>query len=314
MKVLVTGANGFVGQHLTKQFAKKSFDVIKIVRKSNNLKDQDNIVCKDISSNTKWHDVLNKVDVVIHLAGRAHVMHEESNNPYALYRAINVDATVNLAKQSITAKVKRFIYISSVKVNGESTTDTGFIEQDKPKPKDYYGVTKSEAELALHDLCKNSAMELITIRPPLIYGPGVKANFLSLIKLCNKSIPLPFGAINNKRSYIYIDNLIAFIELCLTHPNAANQTFLVSDDDDQSTTSLIKSIKLALDKKPIMIPISKNILYRILSVMIKKSLADRLLGNLQVDISKAKTMLNWVPSYTFKEGITKTVAYYKKND
>jgi nucleoside-diphosphate-sugar epimerase len=311
MRIFVTGSSGFVGKLLVKQLSTQDYSIVAASRLSIDSKATvQYIKVEEINQQTNWLGFLEKVDVVIHLANRAHVMHEYEHNPYCIYREINVEATINLARQAIETGVKRFIYISSVKVNGEYTSVRPFTEEDKPEPEDDYGISKYEAEEALIALCKNAKLELIIIRPPLIYGPNVKGNFFNLIKLCNKSLPLPFGSIKNKRSFVYIDNLISLIETCITHPNAANHTFLVSDNDDQSTTELIDAIKSALGKFKLLIPLPHRILSGILKLMGKKRLEQRLMGNLQVDISKAQSLLGWSPPYTFKEGIERTIKYY----
>ncbi len=200
------------------------------------LQINDDNICLELDAVTNFKDSLKNIDVVIHLAGRAHVMKEDLDEPYRAYADINIHATKHLAEQTALSGVKRFIYLSSIKVNGERTKELAFNETDIPRPEDDYGKTKWEAEKALNKIAKDTGMEVVIIRPPLVYGQGVKANFKNLIKLVQLSIPLPFGAIDNKRSLVFIDNLIDFIMLCTHHANAANQTFLISDDDDISTT------------------------------------------------------------------------------
>lgn len=311
MKTLVTGAAGFVGENLCSALETAGIHYIPVVRKATLRFYKKEIVVKELTLQTSWSNLLKDVEVVVHLANRAHVMREESIDPYKEYKAINVDATVNLAEQAIKADVKRFIYVSSIKVNGEFTTLKPFDEEDKPKPMDDYGKTKFEAEEALKVLCADSKMELVIIRPPLIYGPGVKANFLNLINLCKKRLPLPFGGIQNKRSFIYVENLVLFIKECITHPSAGNHTFLVSDNDDQSTASLISIIRTQLNKPICLITIPNFILSLLFKVSGKDILVDRLLNNLQVDISKARRVLGWSPTFTFEEGIAITLKSFK---
>lgn len=308
MKILVTGATGFIGKNLCQALLENDHKIVGVTRgpikKNNNI----TFVQKVLTKDTDWADILKGVDVVIHLAGRAHVMKETSENSYQAYADINVDATKRLAEQASLSGVKRFIYLSSVKVNGERTNRSAFNEVNIPLPEDDYGKTKWEAEKVLTDIAKDTGMEVVIIRPPLVYGEGVKGNFKSLIKLARLNIPLPFGAINNKRSLVFIENLIDFIVLCTHHPKAANQTFLISDDDDVSTTQLIRHIKEVSGKKDLLLPVRQSWLIFLLRLIGKSSLSDRLCGNLQVDITKAKTLLKWKPLYSTKEGIAKTVS------
>jgi nucleoside-diphosphate-sugar epimerase len=307
MNILVTGANGFLGKKLCETLTQQNHNVSAVIRSNDTIVKNTQLIIKQLSKETIWDDVLSCIDVVIHLAGRAHVMKEEASDPYQAYAEINVDATRHLAEQAALNGVKRFIFLSSVKVNGESTKKSAFTESDQPQPEDDYGKTKYEAEKALSKIAQETEMEVVIIRPPLVYGKGVKANFKNLIKLSQSGLPMPFGAVHNKRSLIYIENLIDFIMVCIDHPQAANQTFLVSDDHDVSTTQLIKSIANASGKKSRLIPIPNNWLTFMFKLLGKPSLSDRLCGNLQVDISKAKTLLSWKPPFSFKDGIARTV-------
>jgi UDP-N-acetyl-alpha-D-quinovosamine dehydrogenase len=307
MKILVTGATGFIGNKLCQALSMRGDTVVAVARKQVNIDNNITVINKVLSKETDWQDYLKDIDVVIHLAGRAHVMKDVSENPYQAYADINIHATKQLAEQAALSGVKRFIFLSSVKVNGERTDKIAFNETASPHPEDDYGRTKYEAEKALNKISKVTKMEVVIIRPPLVYGEGVKANFKSLIKLVQLNIPLPFGAIDNKRSLVFVENLIDFIILCTYHANAANQNFLISDDEDVSTTQLIQSIKAVSRKKVLLISIPKNWLTFTLRLIGKSSLSDRLCGNLQVDITKAKTLLNWKPPYSFKQGIAKTV-------
>ncbi len=312
MNLLVTGATGFIGNKLCQALSMRGDAVVAVARMQVNIDNNITVINKVLSKDTDWQDCLKDIDVVIHLAGRAHVMKDVSENPYQAYADINIHATKHLAKQAALSGVKRFIFLSSVKVNGERTKDVAFSETDSPQPEDDYGKTKYEAEKALNQVSKDTEMEVVIIRPPLVYGEGVKANFKSLIKLAQLNIPLPFGGIYNKRSLVYIENLIDFILLCSHHPNAANQTFLISDDEDVSTSQLIKHIKDASGKHHLLLPIPQGLLRFMFKLMGKSTLSDRLCTNLQVDISKAKTLLNWKPAYTVKEGIERTVSRIKQ--
>jgi nucleoside-diphosphate-sugar epimerase len=313
MNILVTGATGFIGNKLCQVLSMRGDAVVAVARKQVNIDTNITVINKVLSKDTDWQDCLKDIDVVIHLAGRAHVMNDVSENPYQAYADINIDATKQLAEQAALSGVKRFIYLSSIKVNGERTKDIAFSETDSPQPEDDYGKTKYEAEKALNSIGKDTGMEVVIIRPPLVYGEGVKANFKSLIKLAQLNIPLPFGAIRNKRSLVYIENIIDFILLCTHHPSAANQTFLISDDDDVSITRLIQEIKEASGKRSLLIPVPQSWLKFVLQLIGKSSLSDRLLGNLQVDMTKAKTLLDWKPPFTVEQGINKTIEAYLKD-
>lgn len=307
MNVFVTGPYGFVGAKLCQQLSKLNHSVIACTRsvKADGALDKSliEITYKDAPS------YLGDVDVCVHLAARTHVMQETDADPYEAYAEVNVHQTISLARQALQANVKRFIFISSVKVLGETSYNQPFTEHDACRPEDDYGKTKLEAEQSLIEIFKHTETELVIIRPPLIYGEGVKANFKSLISLCKKNLPLPFGAIQNNRSLIYMENLVNFILLCCQHPKAANETFLISDDEDVSTSQLILSIKKGLNKKPLLLPVPQKILTALLRALGKKALVARLCGDLQVDISKAKKLLNWQPLYDFQEGINRTVKF-----
>jgi nucleoside-diphosphate-sugar epimerase len=292
MNILISGSSGFVGKTLSNTLLSTGHTVTPLHR-----------------DNFPPTFAPGKYECLIHLAGRAHVMHETKNDIYLAYKEINVDYTHKIALLAKSLGIQRFIFLSSVKVNGE-LSDSPFNEQNTPAPLDAYGKTKLEAELLLKDFCTKNQIELVIIRPPLIYGPNVKANFKSLIDLCKKPIPLPFGKIDNKRSLISLENLNSFIELCCHHPHAINQTFMISDDQDVSTTELILTIRISLNQRTCLLPISQNFLRWILEGIGKQNLNDRLLGNLQVDISKAKQILGWKPKISFEEGIRRTVKEY----
>lgn len=307
MNILITGATGFLGQSLLTHLISQGHSVTAISRHPNqNLHACKTIIC-DLNSLVDFEDVIVGSDIVIHLAGRAHILNETSEDPYQAYAEINVKATKNLALLASKSGIKRFVFLSSVKVNGEKTTALSFNETNAPNPQDDYGKTKLEAEHALSEIATKTQMQVVIIRPPLIYGKGVKANFKNLIKLCQSKLPLPFGAIHNKRSMVYIGNLIDFITLCITHPNATNETFLISDDEDVSTSTLIRTIRATLGLPSLLLPIPQSWIVFMLHLIGKKSLAMRLCGNLQVDITKAKTLLGWKPPFTFEQGIQNTI-------
>lgn len=303
-RLLVTGYSGFVGNKLVSQLHDR-YQLNLLGRKPANL---GCVFNRDIDGNTDYSPALTDVGVVIHVAARAHVMNDESSDPLAEYRKVNVEGTENLARQAVAAGVKRFVFISSVKVSGESTTTKSpYSESMKPTPEDAYGQSKYEAEEVLKQVSADTGMDVVIIRPPLVYGAGVKANFLSLLKLSSLSIPLPFGAVNNKRSMVYVENLVDFIIRCIDHPNAANQTFLVSDGDDLSLKSLITYIRKAMGKSPLLLAVPVG-LFKLAGKLTGKSrVVDRLVGDLQVDSSKARELLDWTPSYTVEQGIAATV-------
>lgn len=307
MHILVTGASGFVGKALCKSLVQQGDIVTAVVRGASAKIPNVKLVVTNLSSQTDWQDTLKNIDIIIHLAGRAHVMKETEDDPYKAYAEINIEATRHLAEQAALCGVKRFVFVSTVKVNGESTGLNAFNEFKQVLPEDDYAKTKYEAEKALNHIAKKTKLEVVIVRPPLIYGEGVKANFKNLIRLSQSGFPMPFGAIHNKRSLLYIENLIDFLLLCTNHPKAANETFLISDDDDVSTTQLIQTIAVASNKKSLLLPIPMGWLTLLLKLIGKQSLSLRLFGSLQVDITKAKTLLNWCPPYSFKEGISKTV-------
>jgi nucleoside-diphosphate-sugar epimerase len=260
----------------------------------------------ELDNKTDFSQTLEGIDVVIHCAARAHVMNDTETE---LYEQINTLATLSLAKQAAALGAKRFIFISTIKVNGESTLEGGpFRFSDKQNPSDPYGISKANAEIGLQEIAAKTGMAVVIIRPPLVYGPGVKANFAAMLKLAKKNLPLPLGAIHNKRSLVAVENLVDLVLTCIDHPAAANQTFLVSDDCDVSTTELLRLMTLAAGKKPILLPIPVSWLKAVASLAGKQSVIDRLCGNLQVDISHTKQTLGWKPPITLEEGITQCVA------
>jgi nucleoside-diphosphate-sugar epimerase len=308
--VLVTGASGFVGGELVRYLSGK-YSVRAVARTFSAVDDDvfEKMPGFDLSEQTDWSQALQGIDVVVHCAARVHIMNEVALDPLEEFRRVNVRGALRLAQQAADSGVKRFIYLSSIKVNGESTKiGMPFTPQDKPSPKDAYGASKWEAECALMDLGSKTNMEVVIIRPPLIYGAGVKANFASLIRLVQLRIPLPFGlANNNLRSFVALGNLLSFIEKCIQHPRAANQTFLISDNEDVSTATLLKKIARANNRKIYLIPFPIMLFRKFLSAIGRGGIADRLFGNLQVDISKSRSLLGWEPPLSVDEGLQKTI-------
>lgn len=314
--VLLTGSTGFIGSALLAELKKlPEFRVVCAVRSAVSPASVDVVVVGNIDGATDYSAALNGVDVVVHAAARAHIMRDEVADPLAEYRKVNVEGTLNLAKQAVAAGVKRFVYISSIKVNGESTTGCpAFAEANTAIPEDPYGVSKHEAEEGLRLLAQETGLEVVIIRPPLVYGPGVKANFLSLVKLSASGLPLPFGSVNNNRSMVYVGNLVSFIIRCIQHPAAANQTFLVSDGEDVSLRNLVTYIRLCLGRSPRLLPVPVGLFKLAGALTGKRGMVDRLVGDLQVDSSKARTLLEWVPPFTVEQGIAATVADFMSKD
>jgi nucleoside-diphosphate-sugar epimerase len=300
---MLTGANGFVGSALISRLASRS-DVRVISAVRNGELGADRIAVGDIHGRTDFTEALAQVDVVIHAAARAHIMRDEVSDPLAEYRKVNVEGTLNLAHQAIDAGVRRFIFLSSIKVNGEATVNgKKFSAHDLPAPEDAYGVSKLEAEQGLLKLSAESGMEVVIIRPPLVYGPGVKGNFASMIKLVDKGMPLPLGAIHNKRSLVGINNLVDLINRCMDHPAAANQIFLAGDDRDLSTTELLRGVGEAMGKPARLISVPSSLLRLGAGLLGRKAIAQRLLGSLQVDISETCNQLDWQPPCTVEDGL-----------
>ena len=309
LRVLVTGANGFVGSALCAALANRDYCVRGVVRDPSRSA---GLICEltkvgDIGSNTDWSGSLIGVDIVVHLAARVHVMRDSATDPLAEFRRVNVAGTERLALAAATAGVRRFVFLSSVKVNGERG---GYNESDPPAPQDAYGISKHEAELGLRVIAAETGMEVVIIRPPLVYGPGVKANFHVLLWAVARGVPLPLGAIHNRRSLVALDNLVDIIVTCIDHPAAANQTFLVSDGEDLSTTELIRHLARAMGRPARLIPVPASVLMAGATLLGKREVAARLCGSLQVDITKARELLGWLPPITMDEGLRRAAEHY----
>lgn len=310
--ILITGATGFVGKALLQRLLSEdaSQKVVVSLRKNGAVwpAQVNPLVMGDLHPDTDWSDALDGVSLVVHNAARVHIMQDRSVDPLAAFRLVNVAGTLNLARQAAASGVKRFVFVSSVKVNGESTAiGQSFSENDIASPQDAYGQSKHEAEQGLRLVGAETGMEVVIIRPPLVYGSGVKANFAALMRAVQRGWFLPLGAINNQRSLVALDNLVDLIVNCLHHTKAANQTFLVSDGQDLSTTELVRGIAEAAMVSPRLLPVPVNVLRALASVVGKDAAVDRLCGNLQVDISKARDLLGWVPPVTVQEGLKRAM-------
>lgn len=315
MRVLVTGATGFIGSASVRALQLNGYETVASVRQY-----RDNLPSKvrycsiaDIGAGTDWLTALDGVDTVIHAAARVHLMQDKSVDPLTEYRRVNVEGSLRLARQAAEAGVRRLIFISSIKVNGEQTVaGAPFRADSEPAPRDAYGISKLEAEQGLQALAAETGMEIVIIRPPLVYGPGVKANFLSMMRWLDRGIPLPLGAIDNRRSLVALDNLVDLIVTCVPHPAAANQVFLVSDGEDLSTTELLLHMGMALGKPARLLPIPSAWLERGAAWIGRSALAQRLCGSLQVDIAESRALLGWSPPVAVSEALEQTARHYLK--
>lgn len=313
--VLVTGATGFVGRAVLSSLAARGHRLRAAVRSSSALDAQvETFQIDALDADTQWQQGLQGVDVIIHSAARVHVMNDTEADPLSAFRRVNVEGTLNLARQAVAAGVRRFIFISSIKVNGEGT-DTGrpYHADDVPAPADPYGVSKMEAEQGLRALAAQTGLEVVIIRPVLVYGPGVKANFLAMMRWLQKGVPLPFGAIDNRRSLVALDNLVDLVLTCMVHPAAANQTFLVSDGEDLSTTDLLRRMARALGAPARLLPVPAILLKLGATLLGKRALSQRLCGSLQVDIEKTRTLLGWAPPLGVDRALAQAARHHQEN-
>lgn len=301
---LVTGATGFVGARLCEAAAEKGLNVQRALRRDDGL---GGVMVGDLGPDTDWSAALNGVDAIVHLAARVHVMKDMVQDPLAEFQRVNVEGTKNLARQAAEAGVKRLVFLSSVKVNGV-TTPPGrpFTVQDAPAPQDPYAVSKLEAEQALRRVEKETGLEVVIIRPPLVYGPGVKANFARLVAMVGRGVPLPLALVDNRRSMVALDNLVDLIITCIEHPAAAGQTFLVSDGEDLSTPDLIRKLAYAMERPARLLPVPPALLRLGGKMTGKTAEVDRLIGSLQVDISHTCDTLGWRPPVSVDDALWET--------
>lgn len=307
MKIGVTGASGFVGRALLHRLRREGRDFVPLVRKASGLPGER--VVGEIDETTDWSGLLEDLDVIVHLASRVHKMADRAIDPLAEFRRVNRDGTAHLARQAAAQGIGRFIFISTVKVNGEATVEgRPYRAEDPPVPEAPYAISKLEAERAVVQISAASDMDFVIIRPPLVYGPAARGNFPSMVKWVRRGLPLPLGAATaNRRSLVGIDNLVDLICACLVEPNAANQTFLVSDGRDLSTSDLLRLIGAAAGRKVKLAYVPIRVLRAAAKVVGKTGAADRLLGSLQVDISKTEEMLGWHPPVPVEEGLRRAV-------
>ncbi len=308
--VLVTGASGFVGAALLRLLQHSPEFIVRGACRQPPAGAPEFVSIGDIGPETDWSDALRDVDVVVHCAARVHVMNDVAPaESLVLFRHVNVEGTRRLAQQAAAAKVRRFVFVSSVKVNGESTTGrTPYTHDEAPAPQDAYGLSKYEAELLLQEIAHRTGMEVVTVRPPLVYGPGVKANFERLMRAVARGVPLPFGLADNQRSMVYLGNLVDLLKCCVIHPRAPGNTFLVSDGRDLDSGELIRQLAHAMGKRPRLLPVMPGMMRLAARLLGKGAVAERVLGSLQVDIGHTCATLEWQPPFNVEEGMQATVA------
>jgi len=319
MKLLVTGGNGFVGSRVLAALQQQAG-----VTATGSVRQPASGTAGTTSASgcwatgclngeTDWSNATKGVDCVVHTAARVHVARDSAADPLAAFRSVNLQGTLNLAQQAAAAGVRRLVFISSVKVHGEITAlGEPFSADDVPKPLDAYGISKMEAEQGLRDIAANTGMEVAIVRPPLVYGPGVKANFQVMMRWLSRGIPLPLGAVHNQRSLVALDNLVDLIVTCTHHPAAANQTFMVSDGEDLSTTQLLQRLGQAMGKPARLIPVAPALLQAGAALLGKPELAQRLCGSLQVDIVKTQQLLGWNPPISVDEGLRRAAEGFRR--
>ena len=314
MRVLVTGANGFLGRALCHTLTEYGYLVRGAVRssvKSYQLPSAvEPLVIGDVGPNTDWKNSLTDVEIIIHLAARVHVMKEKAIDPWGEFLRINTVVTKRLARLAVFSGVRRFVFVSTIKVNGEQTKETPFTEADPPCPQDYYALSKWQAEQALQQIAKETGLEVVIVRLPLVYGPGVKGNFLRLIKWTDSGMPLPLAKINNRRSLIGVENLADLLLRCVQHPQAAGETFLAADGAALSISKMIRSLASALGRPARLFSLPKAPLRLAARILNREDIMDRLFGSLMVDSQKVRRLLDWAPPFSIEEGFAQTAQWY----
>lgn len=311
--ILLTGGRGFVGRAMVAALVHEGVACRLALRACGSTPTAvQSVRTAALGPETDWSEALRGVAAVLHLAARTHVLHDRQDDPLACYRAVNTAGTLRLAEQAAAAGVQRFVFASSVKVHGEATTaGTPLTEGMAPAPTDPYALSKWEAEQGLAAISARTGMELVVVRPPLVYGPGVRANFAALVRAVARGWPLPLAAVDNRRSLVGVDNLVDFLLLCLEHPAAANQTFLVSDGEDLSTPDLLRRVGSAMGRPARLWPVPPPLLKAGATLLGRRAAAERLCGNLQVDITKARTLLGWSPPISVDEGLRRAAAGFR---
>jgi len=311
-KILITGATGFIGRSLVPALLSEGHDVRCAVLQLDSTLQAEQIVINNLEVHTDWTDALRNVEIVIHLAARVHIMKEYATSSLDEYCKINSIATKNFVEQAVQNNVKRFIFLSTIKVHGEfSQNNLPFSEDCRTQPEDPYAKSKLYAEQFIQEICQNARMEFVILRPPLVYGPYVKANFLRILQLVDKKWPLPFGSIYNKRTFIYIDNLVSAISAVVSEPSAANQVYLVADDCSWSLTQLVQTLSRKMNTKLFLIPIPVQILIFLFKLCGLKNINTRLFSSLEVSNEKIKSQLGWTPPVSSIDGLEKTVKWYQ---
>jgi nucleoside-diphosphate-sugar epimerase len=312
--MLVTGATGFIGGFLCNRLLTEGWIVRGTLLPSENpaslVAGVQPVIIEPLGPDTPWCHALADIDTVIHLAARVHIMDDPSANPLAEFRGVNVDGTAHLAREAARTGVKRLVFISSIKVNGEESS-IPYTQDSTPMPSDSYGISKWEAEQALRRIEVETGLEVVVVRPTLVYGPGVKANFLKMMKIITKGIPLPLASVANKRSLIYVGNLVDAIAACTKHPSAAGKTYLVSDGEDVSTPELIRRTAAALDVRARIFPLPVSFMRMVGQLTGKSCTVNRLTGLLTVDSSMIKRELGWRPPFTMEQGLKETADWFR---
>lgn len=310
--VLVTGANGFVGRTLCVELTRRGYIVRGACRELSHATGLpvEIVVVGDIGADTDWSSALAGVDAVVHLAARVHVMRETATEPLAAFREVNVAGTEGLARAAAVHGVKRFVYVSSIKVNGEATSNKPFAPDDVAKPDDAYAISKWEAEQTLWGIAKETRLEVTVVRLPLVYGPGVGGNFLRLLKLIERGVPLPLASIDNRRSMIYVGNLVDALIACTVHPAAAGNAYLINDGEDISTPRLIGELARLMGRSARLWPFPSTLLRSIGWLIGKADEVERLIGSLQVDSSRIRNELDWIAPFAVHQGLAETVRWF----